>query len=42
MGNLFGGTAGLHFALIIGFSDEWNRLFFSDKIVLAMYGAQPA
>lgn len=40
LGNLFGGAAGLHFALILALIMNGIAYFFSDKIVLSMYGAQ--
>lgn len=40
LGNLFGGAAGLHFALILALIMNGIAYFFSDKIVLRMYGAQ--
>ena len=40
MGNLFGGSAGIHFALILALIMNGIAYFFSDKIVLHMYGAQ--
>lgn len=41
MGNLLGGSFGLHFALIMALITNGIMFFFSDKIVLRMYGAQP-
>jgi heat shock protein HtpX len=41
LGNLFGGMAGLQFALIIALLMNGIAYFFSDKIVLHLYDAQP-
>ncbi len=41
LGNLFGGTAGLQFALIMALCMNGIAYFFSDTIVLRLYGAQP-
>lgn len=40
-GNIFGGKAGMHFALILALIMNGIAYFFSDKIVLRMYNAQP-
>jgi len=40
-GKLIGGTAGLHIALILALVVNFVTYFFSDKIVLNMYKAQP-
>jgi heat shock protein HtpX len=41
IGNLIGGTSGIQMALIFALIMNGISLFFSDKIVLSMYGAQP-
>lgn len=41
IGNLFGGSAGLQFALFMAFVMNGIAYFFSDTIVLKMYGARP-
>jgi heat shock protein HtpX len=41
MGNLFGGSAGLNIALIIALVMNLISYFYSDRIVLKMYGATP-
>ena len=39
-GQLLGGTSGMLFALVLGGAMNFVMYFFSDKIVLKMYGAQ--
>ena len=41
LGSVLGGTTGLHLALIMAIVINGIAYFFSDKIVLRMYGAQP-
>lgn len=41
IGGLFGGTTGIHFALILALVMNGVIYFFSDRIVLSMYGATP-
>lgn len=41
IGGLIGGSTGIHFALVISFIMNGIALFFSDRIVLRMYRAQP-
>jgi len=41
VGSYFGGPTGLYFALIFALVINFFTYFFSDKIVLKMYGAQP-
>lgn len=41
IGGLIGGTAGVQFALIISLLMNGIAYFFSDRIVLSLYGAQP-
>jgi len=41
VGGLIGGTSGIQTALIMALLMNGIALFFSDKIVLSMYGAQP-
>jgi len=41
LGNFFGGVYGLQIALVIALLFNLIAYFFSDKIVLSMYGAQP-
>ncbi|MBL4588064.1 zinc metalloprotease HtpX [Candidatus Babeliales bacterium] len=41
MGGMFGGSNGIKYALIFAFILNGISYFFSDKIVLSMYGAQP-
>jgi len=41
LGNLFGGTSGLYAAFIMALCMNSIAFFFSDRIVLAMYKAQP-
>jgi heat shock protein HtpX len=40
-GQIFGGAAGLHFALIIALLMNFIAYFFSEQIVLSLYAAQP-
>ncbi len=42
IGQMFGGTRGLELALIIAVVMNFTSYFFSDKIALAMYRAEPA
>jgi len=42
IGAYFGGTSGLTIALILAFTMNFGMYFFSDKIVLMMYGAKEA
>lgn len=41
IGTMIGGVAGIRMALIMALISNTIALFFSDKIVLSMYGAQP-
>lgn len=41
VGHLFGGKEGLQIALIIALAMNFITYFFSEKIVLSLYGAQP-
>lgn len=41
LGALFGGQAGIHIALVMALIMNFIAYFFSEKIVLAMYRAQP-
>lgn len=41
MGSILGGTTGLQLALIMALAMNGLAYFFSDKLVLKMYGAQP-
>jgi len=41
MGGLIGGTSGIHIAFLMALFMNGIMLFFSDKIVLSMYGARP-
>jgi heat shock protein HtpX len=41
MGTMIGGIAGIRMALLMALISNTIALFFSDKIVLSMYGAQP-
>jgi heat shock protein HtpX len=41
LGNMIGGTAGIQFALIFSLVMNGIAYFFSDKIVLRIYGAKP-
>ena len=41
VGSMIGGVNGIHMALLFAFITNGIALFFSDKIVLSMYGAQP-
>ncbi len=41
LGNLIGGTSGIQFALIFSLVMNGIAYFFSDKIVLSIYGAKP-
>ena len=41
LGQLLGGTSGMLMALVIGGLLNWVMYFFSDKLVLKMYGAKP-
>jgi heat shock protein HtpX len=41
LGSLFGGTTGINFALILAIAMNLILYFFSDRIVLAIYKAQP-
>jgi len=41
IGHLFGGTTGLHIALVLGLLFNGLAYFFSEQIVLSMYNAHP-
>jgi heat shock protein HtpX len=41
LGGLFGGYSGIQIALVIALAMNGFAYFFSDKLVLSMYGAQP-
>lgn len=41
LGSYFGGTQGIHMALVFALIANGIAYFYSDKIVLRMYGAQP-
>ncbi|MFC1854686.1 zinc metalloprotease HtpX [Candidatus Dependentiae bacterium] len=40
-GRMLGGTTGLHFALVLALIVNFVAYFFSDKMILAFYGAKP-